>query len=261
MVGHLRCRGVREHQQGDEEKVGEDEQEHEALPSTEASRRRHEDEAGRRDGDGEAGAHVEVAQREADSDELGGHGEEVQDEEVDHRDHAPRPAVALTDQPGVALTGDGPEADHHLLVDDQDRDEQRQRPQEREAEVLPRLGIGRHAARVVVGDHDDDPRTEDGEQREQARLEAASALGVMGRDGAERTRDLFACVVRRGAGHLSPPRLWACMVMSRPPARRRSAPTAPSGGPGRVWCRDGVPTLRTWGFQRSLHRPRRSTRG
>ena len=48
-------------------------------------------------------------------------------------------AEALVDQPGVADAGHRAEADHHLLVDHQHRDEQGQGPQQGEAEVLTGL--------------------------------------------------------------------------------------------------------------------------
>ena len=47
---------------------------------------------------------------------------------------------ALVDQPGVAHAGDRAEADDHLLVDDEDGDEQRQGPQQAEPVVLARPG-------------------------------------------------------------------------------------------------------------------------
>jgi len=46
---------------------------------------------------------------------------------------------ALVDQAGVADAGDRTEANDHLLVDDQHRDEQGQRPQQRQPVVLAGL--------------------------------------------------------------------------------------------------------------------------
>ena len=112
-------------------------------------------------------ADPEVVEGQADADELGGDGEEVEDEQVADREGAPEPAEALVDQPGVADAGDRAQADHHLLVDHQDRDEQRQRPQQGQPVVLPRLGVGGDAAGVVVAHHDDESRAHDGEQGEQ----------------------------------------------------------------------------------------------
>ena len=111
-----------------------------------------------RDGHRDVLAHPEVAEGEADPDELGGDGEEVEDEEVADGEHSPELAEPLVDQPGVADAGDGTEADDHLLVDDEHRDEQRQGPQEGEPVVLARLGVGGDAAGVVVADHDDQAR-------------------------------------------------------------------------------------------------------
>ena len=47
-------------------------------------------------------------------------------EQVADREAGPEPAEALVDQPGVADAGHRAEADDHLLVDDQDGDEERQ---------------------------------------------------------------------------------------------------------------------------------------
>ena len=65
---------------------------------------------------------------------------------------------ALVDEPGVADAAHRAEADDHLLVDDEDRDQQREGPQQAQPEVLPGLGVGGHPAGVVVAHHDDEPR-------------------------------------------------------------------------------------------------------
>ena len=80
----------------------------------------------------------------------------------------------------MPLSGDRPESDDHLLVHDQHGDQQWQGPQQREAEVLPGLSVGRHPTGIVVGHHDDDARPQDREQGEQARLEAPPAVAVSG---------------------------------------------------------------------------------
>ena len=112
----------------------------------------------RRDRDGDVLAHPEVAEREAHPDELGDDREEVEDEQVADREPAPEAAEALVDETGVTDAGDRSEPDDHLLVDDQHRDEQDERPQQRRAVVLPGLGVRRHAAGVVVADHHDQAR-------------------------------------------------------------------------------------------------------
>ena len=96
------------------------------------------------------GRDAEIAEGEADADELGDDGEEVQEEQVSDREGPPELAEALVDEPGVADAGHRPEAHDHLLVHDQDRDEQGERPKQRGPEVLARLGVGGHAAGIVV---------------------------------------------------------------------------------------------------------------
>ena len=68
----------------------------------------HGHQAQRRQRHRDVGAHPEVAEGQADPDELGDDGEEVQDEEVADREGAPEPAEALVDEPGVADAGTAP---------------------------------------------------------------------------------------------------------------------------------------------------------
>ncbi len=81
--------------------------------------------------------------------------------------HAPEPPEALVDQPGVTDPGDRAQPDHHLLVDDQDGDQQQQHPQQAGPVVLTRLRVGRDAPGVVVADHHDQPGPDDRQQRQQ----------------------------------------------------------------------------------------------
>ena len=90
----------------------------------------------------------------------------------------------------MAHAGDGAQAHDHLLVDDQDRDQQGEDPQEAVVVVLPRLGVGGDAAGVVVADHDDDPRADDGGQGEQALAPAVAFADVADLDLAEGAFDI-----------------------------------------------------------------------
>ena len=236
--------GVGEDGQGDDEEVHDHEDEHEALPAPEAARGGDGHQAHGGQGHRDVGADPEVAEGQADPDELGDDGEEVQDEEVAHREGAPEPAEALEDEPGVAHTGDGPEADDHLLVDDEDGDEQRQGPQQGEPVVLAGLGVGGHPAGVVVAHHDDEPGTDDGQQGEEPGRPRPPGRLVVLADGAEGAVDAAAVaahgrprtahVGRPSVGRRSPARLGdvlsvgvrACWAMSGPPGgyrRRRRA--------------------------------------
>src|SRR5580704_18852964 len=67
----------------------------------------------------------EVVERQRDADELSDDGERVQEEEVNHAERAPEPAEALEDETSVADAGHGAESQHHLLVDVENRDQQR----------------------------------------------------------------------------------------------------------------------------------------
>ena len=122
--------GMDEDHERDGEEVHRHEDEHEALPAPEAAGRRHGDQADSGDRDRDVGRYAEVAEGEAHADELGDDREEVQEEQVADREGPPELPEALVDQPGMADAGHRPEADDHLLVDDQDRDEQGQGPQQ-----------------------------------------------------------------------------------------------------------------------------------
>ena len=146
---------------------------------------------------------------------------------------APEPAEPLVDEPGVPDAGDRAEPDHHLLVDDQHRDQQQQRPQQAVAVVLPGLRVGGHAAGVVVADHHDQPGPDDGQERDQLALEPA-AFGVLVAqpDPAERALDVaeVGVVEDRASGWAScgclGPRGWS---------QARSVPAG--GGAGGAECR------------------------
>ena len=198
-------RGVRQDEQRDQQQVGEDEDEHEALPPTEAACCRHEHEADTGDGHRIVGAHVEVLQGKPNADELRGDGQEVQDEQVGDGEGPPELSVALPDEPTMAHAGYCTESHHHLLVHDQHGDQERQDPQQGQPEVLSGLRVGGDASGIIVTDHHDDPRPEDGEEREQACLGALAARAVMVRDGAEGPSDAVVTRLGRLSGHCSPP--------------------------------------------------------
>src|ERR1700694_5124042 len=157
---------VAEQGQWKDEQAGEDEDEHRALPATEIP--------GHRDGDEDQGCkrhnkkatESEVFRRERHSDELGADGQEAQKEQAANGIPAPELAEPLGDQPRVANASDRPEADDHLLVDDEDRHQEDERPEQRVPVVLARLRIRRDPAGVVVADHDDERGAHDRRKRE-----------------------------------------------------------------------------------------------
>ena len=90
----------------------------------------------------------------------------------------------------MADAGDRAEAQHHLLVDVEHGDQQRQRPQQRRAVGLAGLAVGREGARVVVAGHDDQAGAEDGEQGGEAMLPGFARGDVAVQDGAEGALDV-----------------------------------------------------------------------
>jgi hypothetical protein len=103
---------------------------------------------------------------------------------------APKFAEALEDQPGMPDAGNRTETQHHLLVDVEDRDQQRQRPQQSRAIVLAGLRVGAEGAGVIVADHYDEPRPENREQRLQLGNPAGPWGNVTLPDRAERAVDV-----------------------------------------------------------------------
>ncbi len=190
VVNDLPGVGMHHEDQRDGKKVERDEDIHTALPAAKAPRDGHRDEAHRRERDNDIGADVEIRRCQADPDELGDDGEEVEDEQVADRERAPEPAEALEDEARVTHAGHGPEPDDHLLVDDQHGDEQRQRPEQRRSEVLSRLRIGGDAAGVVVADHHDETGTHDGQQRQHPALPRTPGMRIVVTNGAERAGDV-----------------------------------------------------------------------
>jgi len=102
-----------------------------------------------------------------------------------------------------------PTPDYHFLVDDQHRDQQQQqRPQQGVAVVLAGLGVGGHAAGVVVADHHDQPGPGDGQECDQLAAEPAG-LRRVDLDPAQRALDVTQVGLvqhRRGPGQLRPGR-------------------------------------------------------
>ena len=176
--------------QRQDQKAGEEEDEHRTLPAPEVPGHRDGDEyqGGRRDHD--VWADAKVGRREPHADELGADGEEVQQEQVTDREPAPKATEPFDDQLGVTDPGHRPEADHHLLVDDQDGDQQDQGPEQRVAEVLPGLRVRGDTAGVVVADHDDEARTDDGREREQPAPPGAAGGQVPEADGSKSAVDV-----------------------------------------------------------------------
>ena len=188
-VATLAAVRVGHEEQRDHEEVREHEQEHAALPDAEAAAGGDRDERDGGDRDREVFGDAEVAEREADADELGHDREEVQDEQVADGEEAPEAPEPLDDQPRVPDAGDRAEPDDHLLVDDQHRHEQQQHPQQAGAVVLPGLRVGRDAAGVVVADHHDQPGADDRQQRQRPRAQAVVGLLVLA-DRPERALDV-----------------------------------------------------------------------
>jgi hypothetical protein len=107
-----------------QQQAEQDEDEHGAFPAAEAARGRDCHQQDRGDRDRDVPADPEIAQRQRDADELGDDGEEVEQEQVTDAEPAPEPAEAFVDEPSVPYPGDRPEPDDHLLVDDEDGNDQ-----------------------------------------------------------------------------------------------------------------------------------------
>ena len=69
--------GVTEDRKRHDKEIGDDEQQHEALPPSETAGRRHHNQPRRRDRNGNVLAHPEIAKGEVDAYELGDDREEI----------------------------------------------------------------------------------------------------------------------------------------------------------------------------------------
>ena len=120
-------------------------------------------------GDGDPRRHAEDGERRRHADELGDQRQPVDDHQIEQREPAPERPETVEDRLRVTPLGDGAEPHGHLLNVVGDRDQNEQKPDQ----VVAVLGAGRRvggdAARVVVGDHDDDARSGD-DQVESDRL-------------------------------------------------------------------------------------------
>ena len=231
MVADLTPAGIGRKEEREQDQADRDKREHRPLPAGEAAARGDRDQDDPGDRHRNVRADVEVLQRERDADELGDDGQEVQDEQVADAEPAPEPAEPLVDEPGVPDAGDRAEPDHHLLVDDQHRDQQQQRPQQAVPVVLPGLRVGGHAAGVVVADHHDQPGAHDSQERDQLALEPAALLILIAQpDPAECALDIPEVSV---VEHRAPPaelrrslRRGCRCSRRRPGPRRRARSTA-----------------------------------
>ena len=158
-------------------------------PSEIAGARGGDDEAGR-DDDARDLVEAEIVEREADADEFGDDRQCVEQKEVDDAESAPEPAEPLEDQPGVPDAGHRAEAQHHLLIDVEHRNQQRQRPQQGRSIGLTGLAIGGERARVIVAGHHDEAGAENGEQRREAAPPGVARGDVAVKDGAEGAADV-----------------------------------------------------------------------
>ena len=190
VVGNRPGAGVGDHHQRDHQDVEGQEEEHEPLPGLEPAGDGDGHQQDGAKGDGDVGAEPEVAGPQGDADELGDDGQEVEDKEVTNREGAPELAEPLEDEPPVSDPGDRAEADDHLLVDDQHRDEQHQHPEQAGAIVLARLGIGRDTPGVVVADHHDQARAHDHGQGEEPLPPGPASPALVLGDGPEGAPDV-----------------------------------------------------------------------
>ena len=108
--------------------VDRDQREQESFPPVKRAARDHREQQHRRHRHTDVARQPEKRQRQGDTDELGHDGQRVENEQVTDAEPAPEPAEPLEDQFGVPDAGDRAQAQHHLLIDVEDRDQQRQRP-------------------------------------------------------------------------------------------------------------------------------------
>src|SRR5580658_5503074 len=175
MLKHGTQRWVTQKHQRDAQQVSEKNDEHQPLPRLETPGHGDADkeQSSERYGDPRRDSEVLSAQRYAD--ELRRNREEVEDEQIAHGESTPDLAETLEDKPPMPNAGNGAEAHHHLLVDDQHRDEQQQHPEQTHPVVLPGSRVRRDATCVVVPDHHDETRADDHSECEEPATQSPRA--------------------------------------------------------------------------------------
>jgi hypothetical protein len=173
-----------------QKEAAEDEHHREALETAEIAGARggHDQNGGER----HAGflGDAEIIERQGDADELGDDGQRIEEKKIDDAEGAPELAEAFEDEAGMADPRDRAETQDHLLVHIKNGNQEKQRPQERGAIILPGLGIGAEGAGVIVADHDDETWAENGEKSLEPVLPAFPRTVVVLPDGAEGAVDV-----------------------------------------------------------------------
>ena len=174
----------------DEQKAGEDQQHCEALEPPEVPGADGDHDERSRDEDPGCLVESEIVERQRDADELGDDGQAIEQEQVDHAERAPELAETLEYEPRMADAGDRAQAQHHLLIDVENRDQQRHRPEQRGAVILARLAIGREGAGVIVARHDDEAWAQDRHERDELMFPGLAGGDVAMQDGTEGALDV-----------------------------------------------------------------------
>ena len=190
IAGDLRERRMDEKVDRQQQQAAEHQQHREPLEPAEIAGARSGDDEARRDDDACNLVEAEIVERKTDADEFGHDRQRIEQKEVNDAEGAPEPTETLEDQPGVPDAGHCAEAQHHLLIDIEHRDQQRQSPQQGRAIGLAGLTVGGERARVVVAGHHDQARAQDGEQCGETALPAVSRRNVAVEDGAEGSADM-----------------------------------------------------------------------
>src|ERR1700730_3845162 len=128
VLDHLTRRRVDEKEDRKDQEASQDKHQREPLEAAEvaSARREHDERSGCYDPP--QLWHSEIVERQRDADELRDNRQGVENKQVDDAERAPKSAEALKNEPGMANAADGSEAEHHLLIDVKNREQQHQRP-------------------------------------------------------------------------------------------------------------------------------------
>ena len=104
----------------------------------------------------------QIVEAKADPDELGDDRERVENKQIYDAECAPEFSEPFEDEARVADASDHTEPQHHFLIDIKHWHEQQQHPEKAGAVILPGLGVGAKRTRIIVADHHDKARSNDG---------------------------------------------------------------------------------------------------
>ena len=156
--------GLNDDRAGDVDEVEDAEKEGDLLPRPVAALQDHQEHDDGHDDDRQNGRDVKDAEGRRHADELGDQRQPVGQDQVEEGEPSPERAECVENRLCVAALGDRAQPHRHFLDEIGHGTQDDEEPQEAIAVPGARCRVRRDAARVVVGNHDDDARARHGQE-------------------------------------------------------------------------------------------------